>query len=128
MPIIIDGWNFLRDARSGIDDDRDDHLWGARQLIERLKEYQRGHKDPITVVFDSRREHLDIGFENSEALKIVPAKNADEYIRRHIDRVPERQRRNLRIVSSDNRIYYYAKDSRATPLRSSEFWGKLDKF
>ncbi|MBI4335237.1 MAG: NYN domain-containing protein [Candidatus Omnitrophica bacterium] len=125
MPIIIDGWNFIRDARSDIDDDRDDPLSGARELVMCLERYQRDHKDPITVVFDSRYEHLDTGFKNSEALKIVPARNADEYIGRYIDSVPERQRRNLRVVSSDKKIYYYAKDARATPLTSSEFWEKI---
>jgi predicted RNA-binding protein with PIN domain len=125
MPIIIDGWNFIRDANSSINDDQHDHLAGARELIAWLEEYQRSHKDPITVVFDSSYEHLAIGFENKDTLKVVPAKNADEYIRKYIDKVPERQRRNLRVVSSDNRLYYYAKDSRATPIRSSEFWEKL---
>jgi len=125
MPIIIDGWNLIRDASSGIDDDRDDHLSGAGELIACLGEYQRDHRDPITVVFDSTYEHLDIGFKNSEALKVVAAKNADEYIRRYIDKIPERQRRNLRVISSDRKIYYYAKDSGATPIRSSEFWEKI---
>lgn len=125
MPIIIDGWNLIRDARSMIDDSQDDHLEGVRELIAYLEEYQGGHKDPITLVFDSRYEYLGIDYRNKEALKIVPARNADEYIKEYIDNVPEKQRPNLRVVSSDKELYYYARDSRATPLKSSEFWEKL---
>lgn len=125
MPIIIDGWNLLRDGRSRIDDSLADSLPAARALIARLETFQATHNDPIVLVFDSTHEYLGIDHRNSPKLAVVAARDADTYIKRYIDAVPERQRRNVRVVSSDNDIYYYAKSSYATPIRSGEFWRKL---
>ncbi|MDD5450050.1 MAG: NYN domain-containing protein [Candidatus Omnitrophica bacterium] len=125
MPIIIDGWNLIRDESSRIDDDQADHLQGARDLIAYMEKYQNDHKDPITIVFDSRYEYLNINYKNKENLKIVPAADADGYIKKYIDDIPEKQRHNLRVVSSDKELYYYARDARATPVKSSEFWKKI---
>lgn len=125
MPIVIDGWNFIRDRSSRIDDDGPDHLKGARTLIRYLQDFQSTHNDPIVLVFDSKYEYLEIDYRNTPKLKVVPARDADEYIKRYIDDVPERQRRNLRVVSTDNDVYYYAKSSYATPLKCREFWDKL---
>ncbi len=125
MPIIIDGWNFLRDRSSRIKEDSIDHLSSARTLISYLESFQMLHKDPIVLVFDSKYEHLEINYRNSSKLKIVPAKDADGYIKRYIDNIPEKQRRNIRVVSSDNDVYYHAKSAYATPLRCGEFWEKL---
>jgi predicted RNA-binding protein with PIN domain len=111
VPIVIDGWNFIRDRSSRIDDD--------------LEEFQSTHNDPIVLVFDSKYEYLEISYRNTPKLKVVPARDADDYIKRYIDEVPERQRRNLRVVSTDNEVYYYAKSSYATPLKCREFWDKL---
>ncbi len=125
MPIIIDGWNFIRNEESLVNDTECDSLESARALIEVLRDFQRTRKDPITIVFDSTNEYLDMEYSNTAQLKIVPARNADEYIKRYVDKIPEKQRSNLRVVSSDNEVYYYARNSRAVPLRSEEFWGKL---
>ena len=127
MPIIIDGWNFLRDRSSRIREDRIDYLAGARTLIAYLEDFQRQHRDPIVLVFDSKNEHLEMDYKNSLKLKIVPTKNADGYIKRYIDGTPEKQRRNLRVVSSDNDVYFYAKSSYATPIKCDEFWRKIYK-
>jgi predicted RNA-binding protein with PIN domain len=127
MPIIIDGWNFIRDRRSGIRDDGEDSLPAAKMLIAYLQDFQHSHNDPIILVFDSRHEFLDIDYKNSPKLRIVPAQDADNYIKRYIDKTPERQRRNLRVVSSDSDVYYYAKSSYATPLKCEEFWNKIFK-
>jgi predicted RNA-binding protein with PIN domain len=125
MPIVIDGWNLLRDRSSPIGEEGHDHLKPARTLISYLEDFQRTHNDPIVLVFDSKREYLEIAYTNTPKLKIVPARDADEYIKRFIDDFPERQRRNVRVVSSDNDIFYYAKSSYATPLKSADFWDKL---
>lgn len=127
MPIIIDGWNFIRDERSDIDDEEGDAVSSARQLISYLESFQETHNDPITVVFDSSKEFLDTGYKSNTRLKVVPSKDADDYIKRYIDQFPEKQRRNLRVISSDTDVYYYAKSSYATPIRCAEFWGKLEK-
>ena len=127
MPIIIDGWNLIRNKRSAIDDTDRDSLEAARVLIDYLGDFQRKHKDPITLVFDSTNEYLDMDYRSTAALKIVPAKDADAYIKRYIDSVPERQRGNLRVVSSDSDVYYYAKSSYAVPVKSEEFWNKLNR-
>ena len=125
MAIIIDGWNFIRDPESDIDDDEGDSIEAAKMLIADLDEFQSRHNDPIVLVFDSTNEYLDTGYMSGPKLTVVPARDADKYIKRYIDKVPERQRRNLRVVSSDNDIYYYAKSSYATPMRCGEFWEKL---
>ena len=109
MPIIIDGWNLIRNKRSVIDDTDRDSLEAASALIDYLGDFQRKHKDPITLVFDSTSEYLDTKYSSTAKLKIVPAKDADAYIKRYIDSVPQRQRPNLRVISSDGEIYYYAK-------------------
>lgn len=125
MPIIIDGWNLIRSESSDIDDDEGDSLESAAALISRLGRFQDTHKDPVVLVFDSTNEFLGLNHKNYEQLSVVAAKDADRYIKRYIDKMPERQRRNLRVVSSDKDIYYYAKSSYATPLKSEEFWVKL---
>jgi len=127
MPIIIDGWNFIRAPESRISDDEGDSIEAAKELIAQLETFQETHSDPIVLVFDSTHEYMETGYRSSPSLTVVPSRDADNYIKRYIDRVPERQRRNVRVVSSDNDIYYYAKSSRATPLRCSEFWGKLER-
>ena len=127
MPIIIDGWNFIRAPESRINDEDTDSLDAAERLIARLDGFQQTHRDPIILVFDSTHEYLDIRHRNGPMLTVVPSKDADAYIKRYIDDTPERQRRNLRVVSSDNDIFYYAKSSYATPLRCGEFWSKLGR-
>lgn len=126
MPVLIDAWNLIRCRASAISDDGPDFLASARKLIACLQEFQMTHSDPIIAVFDSRREFLDVPYRNSPKLTIIAARDADDYIMRYIDSVPERQRRNIRVVSSDNSVYFHAKSSYATPLRSEEFWGKLN--
>lgn len=125
MPIVIDGWNFIRNKESDISDEETDAMESASQLISYLGQFQRTHNDPIVVVFDSSREHLDLNYSNTAKLKVVPAKNADSYIKTYIDRIPERQRRNVRVVSSDKDIFYYAKSSYATPVKCEDFWKKI---
>jgi predicted RNA-binding protein with PIN domain len=125
MPIVIDGWNFIRDRTSPIRDDARDYLEPAKKLISYLEGFQASHNDPIVLVFDSKHEYLEIDYRNTPKLKVVPARDADEYIKRYVDQVPERQRRNVRVVSSDNDVFYYAKSSYATPIRSADFWDKI---
>jgi predicted RNA-binding protein with PIN domain len=125
MPIIIDGWNLIRDERSDIDDTDMDAPDGALLLIRQLERFQKSHNDPIFLVFDSAREFLDTGYENTIKVHVVATKNADSYIKRYIDKTPERQRRNLRVVSSDKEIFFYAKSACAEPLLSRDFWAKL---
>lgn len=112
---------------SDIADDERDYLEPARTLIRYLDEYQRTHRDPILLVFDSKNEYLAIEYRNRPSLKVIPVKDADEYIKAYLDKTPSRQRRNVRVVSSDNSVYYYAKDSYATAIRAEEFWDKLYK-
>ena len=126
MPIIIDGWNFIRCDRSRIEDDGDKSIESALELIAFLEDFQRARGDPIVLVFDSTNEYLGIDRQNTAKLTVIAAKNADNYIKKYIDKVPEKQRRNLRVVSSDNDVYYYAKSAYAQPLKSEEFWKKLD--
>lgn len=125
MPIIIDGWNFIRDPESDISDEESDSTDAARELIAELVDFQATHSDPIVLVFDSTHEYLDTGYRSGPKLTVVLSKDADSYIKRYIDNMPERQRRNLRVVSSDNDIYYYAKSSYASPIRCGDFWEKL---
>ena len=125
MPIIIDGWNLIRNRRSDIDDDNMESIEAARLLVSYLEDFQKTHNDPILVIFDSSSEFLDLGHEDTGKLTVVPSKNADNYIKRYIDKTPVRQRRNIRVISSDKEVYYYAKSSYATALKCEEFWEKL---
>jgi predicted RNA-binding protein with PIN domain len=127
MPIIIDGWNFIRNRGSDIDDTDGDALDSAKALMGRLGYFRRKHNDPIIVVFDSRCEHLDTGHENDAGLKAVATRDADAYIKKYVDGIAGPQRRNLRVVSSDNSVYYYAKSAHALPLRSEEFWDRINR-
>ena len=126
MPIIIDGWNLVRNERSLIDDAECDSLESAKALIDHLTAFQKTHKDSITLVFDSTNEYLDMEYTSSAKLRIVPARDADAYIKKFIDGVPERQRGNLRVVSSDSEVYFYAKSRFAVPIKSEDFWRKLN--
>lgn len=127
MPLLIDGWNLIRNKASDIDDDEGDSLESARRLISCLGRFQETHNDPVLLVFDSTNEFLGINHRNSQKFSVIPARDADDYIKRWIDKTPENQRRNLRVVSSDNEIYYYARSSYATPIKSEEFWQKLKR-
>ena len=127
MPIIIDGWNLIRSDSSRITDIDRDSLEAASELISYLTDFQRSRGDPITLVFDSTNEFLAIEYADSDKLKIIPARNADDYIKKHIDMTPERERRNLRVISSDSSIFYYARSCYATPVRSEDFWHKLKR-
>jgi predicted RNA-binding protein with PIN domain len=127
MPIIIDGWNLLRNDRSRIEDDGSRSIESALELISCLENFQRQRGDPMILIFDSSNEYLGIDRQNTPKLTVVASRNADVYIKKYIDSVPEKQRRNLRVVSSDNEVYYYAKSAYAEPVRSEEFWNKLDK-
>jgi len=126
MPIIIDGWNLIRSDSSRIVDEGGRSIESALELIAYLEDFQRLRGDPIVLVFDSKKEYLGIDRPNTAKLTVVAANNADNYIKRYIDKVPERQRRNLRVVSSDRDIYYYAKSAYAEPQKSEDFWKKLD--
>lgn len=121
----MDGWNFIRAPESDIDDDAGDSLDAAEELVAIMEEFQATHNDPVVIVFDSSSGHLGLAFRGNEKLKVVAARDADDYIKRYIDKAPERERRNIRVVSSDNDVYYYAKSSYATPLKCGEFWKKL---
>lgn len=125
VPIIIDGWNFIRNRNSPIKDE--DALESARILIACLQAFQLTHNDPIILVFDSKNEFLDIRYQSSPNLRIVPTMDADNYIKRHIEKIPQRQRRNIRVVSSDNSLYYYARTCYATAIKCEEFWNKLKR-
>lgn len=125
MPIIIDGWNLIRNSRSDINDLERDSLESARMLISCLSRFQKTHNDPIVLVFDSTNEYLGISHANTDKLKVVPSRDADDYIKRYISDTPDKQRRNLRVISSDNDIYFFAKSYSATPIRCEEFWDKL---
>lgn len=125
MPIIIDGWNLIRNENSEITDEENDALDSAGTLLSYLNDFQNWHNDPIIVVFDSTHEHLDMEYTNSAKLKVIPARDADEYIQRYIDKIPHRERRNTRVVSSDKEVYFYAKSSGATALKAEDFWDKL---
>lgn len=123
MPIIIDGWNFIRCDASDLRDD--EALDAARILIAYLQRFQRKHNDPIILVFDSSYEYLEISYTNTAKLKVVPTRDADDYIKRYVDDTPERQRPNLRVVSSDRSVYFYSRDSRANALKCEAFWQTL---
>jgi len=125
MPILIDAWNFIRDEDSNIEDTDRDSLDSARTLVSYLERFQASHNDPVILVFDSTNEFLGMQYTNSPKLKIVPAKNADDYIKKYIDKTPEPQRKNIRVVSSDKEVFYYAKSSYAIPVRCRDFWAKL---
>ncbi|MFH0764229.1 MAG: NYN domain-containing protein [Candidatus Omnitrophota bacterium] len=125
MPIIIDGWNLIRCEASGISDDDGEALDSAASLLAYLSRFQETHSDPIVVVFDSSSGHLGLDFKNNPKLRVIASKNADNYIKKYVDATPERQRRNVRVVSSDNDVYYYARSACATPIKSEVFWSKL---
>ena len=125
MPIIIDGWNFIRNHSSDIRDDETASLESAERLIAYLNNFQQTHNDPIVLVFDSTNEYLDIHYTNTAKLTIVPSRDADVYIKNYIEETPDKQRRNIRVISSDKDIYFFAKSYSANPVKCEEFWRKL---
>jgi len=125
MAILIDGWNLIRCEESGFADENEDALDSARTLISYLGRFQEAHNDPIVLVFDSTNEFLDTGYRSTDKLRVVASRDADEYIKRYVEDIPEKQRRNIRVVSSDAGIYYYVRSAGAIPIRSAEFWKRL---
>lgn len=125
MPIIIDGWNFIRDKCSALRNK--EPLEAATALISFLQTFQAGKNDPIILVFDSSHSFLNIPYRSSPKFKIVAVENADNFIKKFLDKLPANQRRNFRVVSSDLDIFDYSRQSQATALKSAEFWQKLKK-
>jgi predicted RNA-binding protein with PIN domain len=125
MPIIIDGWNLIRDRNSLLRDQ--EPLQAASALLSRLQSFQSRHSDPIVVVFDSSNEYLEIPYRNTSKMKIIPTPDADDYIKRYLDQVPANQRRNYRVISSDLSVYDYARSSSAQAIRCGEFWNRLQR-
>ncbi len=125
MPLLIDGWNFISSNASDIQDDENDSLDSVQTLIAYLTHFQRAHADPIILVLDSAHEFLDLPHTNTRSLTLVATRNADMYIKKYIDATAVRQRRTVRVVSSDKSIYRYAGSAGATALTAEEFWEKL---
>lgn len=125
MPIIIDGWNFIRTSGSPLKNQ--EPLAALRSLITLLKTFQVRHSDPIMLVLDSSSEFLDIPYRNSPKLKIVPAKNADNFIKHYLDKIPANQRKNYRVVSSDLDVFDYSRQLSATAIKCADFWPKILK-
>ena len=79
----------------------------------------------IILVFDGYGKNRQIGSIEAKFSKtnVVKFENADELIKSLIDRA--RNAKLLRIVTSDNEIAWYARNSGCKIQSSSGFWGEL---
>jgi predicted RNA-binding protein with PIN domain len=125
MPILIDGWNLIKDKSSVLKNQTP--LAAAQALIGYLFTFQITHNDPILLILDSKKECLALHHRDSAKLQIIPTPNADSFIKKYVDRTAANQRRNIRVVSSDLDIYDFARHCQATVIKCSEFWRKLLK-
>ena len=79
----------------------------------------------IVLVFDGYCKNRNIGNIEAKFSKtnVVKFENADELIKSLIDRA--RNSKLLRIVTSDNEIAWYARNSGCKIQSSSGFWSEL---
>jgi len=94
-------------------------------MIAKMQNHFFGNKIKVTLVFDGygKNKHhgnFEVKFAKTNSLDY---ENADKLIKTLIDKA--RTPKLLKIVTSDNEISWYAKDSGCKIQSSESFWGEL---
>jgi len=120
--IIIDGYNLLKSAESGMK--KTDNLEFAREkLLRLLNSSQKLLHHEIIVVFDSYSSMESKKIVHFGKIKVVfsgQGMEADDLIRNWIRK--KAYTHSLTVVSSDNEIKHTARDHGARVMDSKEFW------
>lgn len=125
--ILIDGYNLIRQSPNLSIKDAQSLEKGRNALVRQLAAYKnlKGHQ--ITVVFDAQfTDNLEIE-EFSQAGIHLMFSEAHQTADDVIIQMVERDRSQLIVVSSDNKILQAAKSSGAAYLNSPEFEKKLEE-
>jgi predicted RNA-binding protein with PIN domain len=99
-----------------------------RGLMDELAEFVRAKKVQVTVVFDgSPEDHFADGarYRGITVHYARPGSNADERIKEIVEQA--RERRKLRVVTSDRALLDYVRRCGAQVIRSGEFRRLLEE-
>lgn len=126
MPVVVDGNNLLYAARAVEDPSR---LIGRSMLCDALGEWGRRRSERVHVVFDgpapSAALAAQIGHPDIQVTYSGAGTTADAVLCRIIE--TDSAARRLVVVSTDRAIVRVAKQRRAQPVQSEEFWAQLKK-
>jgi predicted RNA-binding protein with PIN domain len=124
MSYLIDGNNVMA-QRVGWHRDKP----GARRrLLDDLARFALGRKVSVAVVFDGAPEQHFADGAKYRGVRVFYAErgsNADERIKRMVE--DERERRTLRVVTSDRALADYVRRCGAQVIRSGDFRRRMDE-
>jgi predicted RNA-binding protein with PIN domain len=126
--IIIDAYNLIHrvsDLRRFLNQSLEE---AREQLLRKLVLFRKDKKIKITCVFDGNNVSQPSN-ETRWGIQIhfsVPPRKADEVIKILIQR--KRNPQNVTVISSDNEILGFARNSRAQIMTSEEFYRKYLMF
>ncbi len=95
-------------------------------MVAKIQSHFTGGGRKVVLVFDGHGQNrhmknIDVKFSSTDITHDYG--NADKMIKAMIDR--SRNRKLLRVVSSDNEISWYARECGAKIMSSKSFWGEL---
>jgi predicted RNA-binding protein with PIN domain len=124
MSYLVDGNNVMG-QRVGWHRDK---AGARRRLLGELAMFARGARVSVEVVFDGAPEdHFPDGasFMGVRVYYAARGSNADERIKAFVDN--SRERRTLKVVTSDRALADYVRRSGAEVVRAGEFRRRLDE-
>ena len=124
--IIVDAYNLMHkipELRVLLKQDKEICV---DMMVAKIQGHFTGSGRKVVLVFDGHGQNrhmknIDVKFSSTDITHDYG--NADKMIKAMIDR--SRNRKLLRVVSSDNEISWYARECGAKILSSRSFWGEL---
>lgn len=124
--IVVDGYNLVRQLASLRSINTLDLQRSREGLIERLSQYRKVKRYPITVVFDGwMTENLYEVREKEKGITVIFSRSgekADEVIKR----IAAKWQQRIVVVTSDHEVANFCKRYGATVVSSQEFEIKMD--
>jgi len=126
LPIIIDGYNLIRQSSALRPYHSLEIAKGRERLIEMLAHYRKDKHHPILVVFDGWQEgKLTEQHTKEKGIDIIYSKRgekADEVIKRLVSNSKE----ELIVVTSDREITHFCQSRRCEVISSPSFEEKME--
>lgn len=124
--VIIDAYNLLhkvRDLQILLKQDQD---VAVDVMVAKMQSHFRNNRVKVILVFDGFGKNKHIGNIDAKFSKTNTShgyENADELIKALIEKT--RNKRLIRVVSSDNEIKNFARECGCKTQGSAGFWGEL---
>ncbi|MFO0838270.1 MAG: NYN domain-containing protein [Phycisphaerae bacterium] len=125
MPILIDGNNLLHAAQAI---GEPDEVLARSALCRRLGDWTRRTRQPVRIVFDGTPPAPSLARQIADPdvdVIFSGPHSADERIKQLL--TEDSAARRLIVVSTDHEVSAAARQRRARPMRSDEFWRRVLK-